>query len=105
MQRGVAQLCQLRGLERGLNRRSVDELIRLIRSEHLSAVTSDHIRTVAEYQPIEVDGEAFFARAFSTGKEVAGSLALALELGPRTVLTDLLSLRESMTGIAEPESA
>lgn len=95
----------LHGMERSLNRRSVDELIRLLTSERFEKITNEQIRTVGEYGAIEVEGESFFARAFSTGKEVASSIALARELGVRRVLSDLQALRASMTGHDEPEAA
>ncbi len=91
-------LAELHGIERSLNRRSVDELIRLLESDQFEQITRDQIRTVGEYRAIEVAGEPFFHRAFSTGKEVASSLAIARELGARRVLHDLLALRASMTG-------
>ncbi len=91
-------MTDLHGVERNLNRRSVDELIRLLESERFETLTNEQIRAVGEYAAIELEGESFFARAFSTGKEVASSLALARELGVRRVLSDLLALRASMTG-------
>ena len=91
-------MTDLHGMERNLNRRSVDELIRLLKSDRFEHVTNEQIRTIGEYGAIEVSGESFFARAFSTGKEAASSLALARELGVRCVLGDLQALRASMTG-------
>jgi hypothetical protein len=91
-------MTDLHGVERSLNRRSVDELIRLLRSGRFETLTNEQIRAVGEYGAIELEGESFFARAFSTGKEVASSLALARELGVRRVLSDLLALRASMIG-------
>ena len=88
----------LHGLERSLNPRSVDELIRVLRFEGFETLTNEQIRAVGEYGAIELEGESFFARAFSTGKEVASSLVLARELGVRRVLSDLVALRASMTG-------
>ena len=89
---------ELHGFERHLNLPSVEELIRLLRSDVFERVTDAHVRMVGEYGAIEFDGESFFARAFSTGKEVAASLALARELGVRQVLADLQALRASMLG-------
>jgi hypothetical protein len=94
---------ELHGAEKALNRRSVEELIRLLRSGRVSAVTAEHLRALGEYCPIDVAGERYFAGAFSTGKEVAWSLALALELGPGAVLQDLLALRASMLGARESD--
>jgi len=94
----VENMTELHCVEKSLNRRSVDELIRLLGSDRFEQVTNEHIRTVGEYGAIEVAGESFFARAFSTGKEVASSMALARELGARRVLSDLEALRASMTG-------
>jgi hypothetical protein len=89
---------ELHGIERHLNLPSVEELIRLLRSDLFERVTDAHLRAVGEYGAIELDGESFFARAFSAGKEVAASLALARELGVRQVLADLQALRASMLG-------
>ncbi len=97
------RMVELHSIERSLNRRSVDELIRLLESDQFEQVTNDQIRTVGEYSAIEVAGESFFHRAFSTGKEVASSLALARELGANRVLRDLLALRSSMIGAARIE--
>ena len=91
---------ELHSLQRALNGRSVDELIRLLRSECFDELTFDHVRQVGEYSSIELSGERFFARACSTGKEVARSLALARELGAERVLRDLVALQSSMTGHA-----
>jgi hypothetical protein len=91
-------MTELHGMEKSLNKRSVDELIRLLKSDRFEHVTNEQIRTVGEYGAIEVAGESFFARAFSTGKEAASSLALARELGVRRVLSDLQSLRATMAG-------
>jgi hypothetical protein len=89
---------ELHGIERHLNLPSVEELIRLLRSDRFERITDAHVRAVGEYGAIELDGESFFARAFSAGKEVAASLALARELGVRQVLADLQALRASMLG-------
>jgi hypothetical protein len=89
---------ELYAIERHLTLPSVEELIRLLRSDLFERVTDAHVRSVGEYGAIELDGESFFARAFSAGKEVAASLALARELGVRRVLADLLALRASMLG-------
>ena len=97
-------MTELHGVERNLNQRSVDELIRLLSSSRFDEVTNEHIRTVGEYGAIELGGESFFARAFSTGKEVAWSLALARELGVRRVLRDLETLRASMIGPAAADA-
>lgn len=89
---------ELHGIELRLNLPSVEELIRLLRSDLFERITDAHLRAVGEYGAIELDGESFFARAFSAGKEVAASLALARELGVRQVLADLQALRASMLG-------
>lgn len=87
-------------MERALTPSSVEELIRLLQSDAFSELRCEHIRTVGEYGAIELGGERFFERAFSTGKEAASSLALAHHLGPDAVLGDLLALRASLTGRA-----
>lgn len=92
-------MSELHGIERYLNLPSVEELIRLLRSGQFDRLTDADVRTVGEYGSIELDGESFFERAFSAGKEVAASLALARELGVRGVLGDLVALRTSMLGV------
>ncbi len=91
-------MCQLHQLECQLNLPSVEELIRLLESEAFERLTDADVRTVGEYGAIELCGESFFERAFSPGKEVAASLALARELGARAVLADLIALRAAMLG-------
>ena len=91
-------MCELHIIERDLNLPSVDELIRLLESEHFEALTHAQVRAVGEYGAIELGEELYFARAFSTGKEVAASLALAQRLGASSVLGDLVALRASMLG-------
>ena len=93
-------MTELHGIERYLNLPSVEELIRLLRSGVFERLTDAQVRTVGEYGAIELAGESYFARAFSAGKEVAASLALARELGVCRVLCDLLALRASMIGPA-----
>ena len=88
----------LHQLEGGLKMPALEELIRLLRSDKYRELTPEHIRTVGQYEPIEIDGERFFDRAFTTGKEVAGSLGFAQHLGRRPVLLDLMGLRASLTG-------
>lgn len=96
-------MCELHGIERNLNLPSVDELIRVLESGRFDALTNAQVRTVGEYGAIELGDELFFARAFSTGKEVAASLALAQIHGARRVLGDLVALRASMLGaVADP---
>lgn len=68
------------------------QLIRLLRSDKFHELTPDHIRTVGEYRSIELDGEPFFDRAFSSGKEAAGSLGFAKLMGRSIVLDDLIRL-------------
>ncbi len=98
MAREELALGLLHAMERELNASSIEELIRLIGSEAFADLDPDHIRSVAQYRAIELAGETFFERSFSTGKEAASSLALARELGAKTVLRDLRDLRASITG-------
>lgn len=90
---GPESLADLRAWERKLTLSSLNEAIRLLESEKFSKLTYSHVRCIAEYQPIEIDGESFFEKAFSTGKEVAACLAYALEIGWARVLDDLGRLR------------
>ena len=89
---------ELHEIQHALNERSIDELIRLIESGAIAELRDEHVRTVGEYGAIDLAGKRFFGRAFSTGKEVAKSLAIARRLDPAAVLRDLLALRASMTG-------
>ena len=75
---------------------AVEELIRLVRSPHFHAVTAEQIRSIGEYETIEVEGERYFERAFSPGKETSSSLALARMIGRDEMLEDLIDLRDSL---------
>ena len=86
----------LHEMELKLSTASVDELIRLIGSSHFQLLTPEQIRNVGEYQTIEIEGERYFERAFSPGKEASTSLALAHMIGREDALEDLLSLRTSL---------
>jgi len=85
-------LADLHRHERTLSLPSVEEAVRLLRSERFRELTEAQVREVGEYRPIELGGERFFERAFSPGKEAAASLGYALHLGRRAVLDDLLRL-------------
>ena len=75
---------------------AISEAIRLLESEKFEELTSEHIRAVAEYQPIELGDERFFHKAFTTGKEIAASLGFAQHFGREAVLDDLLRLRATL---------
>jgi hypothetical protein len=77
---------------------SLDEAIRLIESEKAEKLTGQHIHRIAEYDAIEIDGECFFDKAFSSGKEVAACLAFAMVIGWREVLADLRRFRLTVLG-------
>jgi hypothetical protein len=79
---------------------AVEELIRLVRSSHFRDLTPQQIRSVGEYESIEIDGERYFERAFSPGKETSSSLALAQMIGRDEALEDLVDLRASLLGAA-----
>jgi hypothetical protein len=83
----------LHEMELKLSTASIDELIRLIGSSHFQLLTPEQIRNVGEYQTIEIEGERYFERAFSPGKEASTSLALAHMIGREEALADLLNLR------------
>ena len=65
-------------------------------ARHFDRLTPDQIRSVAEYETIEIDGERYFERAFSPGKEASSSLALAQWLGRDEALADLVDLHASL---------
>ena len=94
--RRESMLAHLHELEAKLNVRALDELIRMIESEKFRELTCEHIQTVGQYSPIEINGERFFDKAFTTGKEVAGSLGYARHIGRRRALSDLIGLRASL---------
>jgi hypothetical protein len=96
---------QLHELARNLTRASLGQVIRLLESEKFAELTCEQIRTVGEYGAIEIGGERFFDRAFSSGKEAAGSLGFARFLGADLVREDLQRLRDSMLGRELDESA
>jgi hypothetical protein len=91
-------LAELHTWERRLVLRSLSEAIRLIESGKAEKLTRQHIHYVAEYHAIKVDGEWFFDKAFSGGKEVAVCLAIAMDIGWREVLDDMLRLRLTVLG-------
>jgi hypothetical protein len=85
-------LDQLHRHERDFTLPSLTEAIRLLRSEKFRELTGEHIHAVGEYRAIELSGETFFERAFSSGKEAAATLGYAHFLGRDAVLDDLLRL-------------
>jgi hypothetical protein len=87
-------------MELHLRQPAIEELIRLIRSPHFKVLTQQHIHSVAQYQTIEIEGERYFERAFSPGKETSSSLALAQMIGRDESLEDLLDLRASLLDAA-----
>ena len=89
---------ELQHLEPGLTVDSLTEAIRLLRSEKFQDLTDRQIRDIAEYRSIEIGEESFFAKPFSTGKEVSASLAYAQRIGREIVLSDLRRLAESTLG-------
>jgi hypothetical protein len=91
-------LAELHTWERQLVLRSLDEAIRLIESEKVEKLTGQHIHRIAEYDAISIDGECFFDKAFTTGKEVAACLAFAMEIGWREALDDMLRFRVTVLG-------
>jgi hypothetical protein len=91
-------MAELRRHEQRLTLASLEEAIRLLRSEKFDALTDEHLRAVAEYGSIEIGDEAFFERAFSAGKEAAASLGYALHQGRQAVLKDLLRLQATLRG-------
>jgi hypothetical protein len=91
-------LAELHTWERQLVLRSLDEAIRLIESDKVEKLTGQHIHCIAEYDAITIDGECFFDKAFTRGKEVAACLAFAMEIGWREALDDMVRLRVTLLG-------
>ncbi len=98
-------LAELHKLERRLTIPSLAEAIRLLKSAKFHQLTGEHIRSIANYQPIEIEDEWFFDKAFSTGKEVAASLAYAEYIGREVVLGDLERLRATVSGSSESSAS
>lgn len=90
----------LHEMELRLTAAAVDELIRLLGSTHFDALTSHQIYRIGQYDEIEIEGERYFERAFSPGKESASSLALAQMIGRDAALADLIELRASLAEAA-----
>jgi hypothetical protein len=61
-------------------------------------LTGQHIHCIAEYDAITIDGERFFDKAFSSGKEVAACLAFAMEIGWLEALDDMMRFRVTVLG-------
>jgi hypothetical protein len=91
-------LAELRIWQRQLRLRSLEEAIRLIASDKIEKLTNQHIRCIAEYDAITIDGESFFDKAFSSGKEVAACLGYAMEIGWQEVLEDMVRLHRVLSG-------
>jgi hypothetical protein len=85
-------------LEQTLTVDALAEVIRLLESGKFRELSSEQIRAVGEYASIEVGGERFFERSFTTGKGSAASLGFAKHVGRRRVLEDLLNLRATLLG-------
>ncbi len=85
----------LHELEKRLSLAAVEELIRLISSPDFFALTPRQVRSVGDYDCIEIEGARYFERAFSPGKEAASALVLAQLIGPSPVLDDLRRLHAS----------
>jgi hypothetical protein len=91
-------LAELHRWERQLVLPSLNEAIRLIESDKVEKLTREHIHCIAEYDAIKIDGEWFFDKAFTSGKAVAACLVLAMEIGWREALDDMLRLRVTVLG-------
>lgn len=89
---------ELKRLQSALTEPSLAEALRLLASPRFAEVTDREVREVAEYRPIELAGERFFARAWTRSKEAAAMLGFARLLGADRVREDLERLRASMRG-------
>ena len=72
------------------------ETLRLLQSDKFLRLTNADILEIANYRAIEIDGEEFFARPFTPGKEAAATLGFAQQLGRDVVLHDLRQLRSTL---------
>jgi hypothetical protein len=94
----VRLLAELHTWEREIVLSSLNEAIRLIESDKIEKLSGQHIRRIAEYDAITIDGERFFDKAFSSGKAVAACLAFAREIGWREALDDMVRFRLTALG-------
>ena len=72
-----------------LRQPAFQELIRLLSSEKFGCLYEEQIQKVGDYLPIKVEGEVFFNKPFSTGKEVATVLRIPWRLGRDAVRKEL----------------
>ncbi len=72
-----------------LRQPAFQELIRLLSSEKFGCLYEEQIHKVGDYLPIKVEGEVFFNKPFSTGKEVATVLRIPWRLGRDAVRKEL----------------
>lgn len=91
-------LDELHAWQKQLPLPSLDEAIRFIESNKVEKLTEHHIRRIAGYDAITIEGESFFDKAFTSGKEVAACLGYAMQIGWGEVLNDMIRLRLSVRG-------
>ena len=97
-------IAELHNWERHLVLQSLNEAIRLMQSEKAEKLTAHHLHAIAEYGPIQIDGEVFFDKAFSSGKDVAACLGFAMQIGWQEALDDVVRFRLTVLG-PEAEAA
>lgn len=64
-----------------LRQPALQELVRLLSSDRFVFISDEQIYAVGDYYAIEIEGETFFDKPFSTGKEVAAILRIAWRMG------------------------
>jgi hypothetical protein len=91
-------LAELHNWERQLVVQSLNEAIRLMQSKKAEKLTAHHLHAIAEYGAIQIDEEVFFAKAFTSGKDVAACLGLAMQIGWQEALDDIVRFRLTVMG-------
>ena len=72
---------------------SISEAIRFIESDKFALVTEEDFTEIGNYHTVNIDGELFFDKAFSRGKEIVKFLRAAKEGQVELVLKKLKSIQ------------
>lgn len=97
--RSDAELLGSRMLD--LRQPALQELVRLLSSDHLVFISGEKINAVGDYHAIEIEGETFFDKPFSTGKEVASVLTIAWRMGRDKVRQELIKFAQEWVKLKE----
>ena len=84
-----------------LRQPSLQELVRLLTSDRFVFIFEGQIAAVGNYHAIEIEGETFFGKPFSTGKEVASVLRIAWRMGQDKVRQELIKFAKEWAEVKE----